>query len=40
MGCGCLGLIAITACLALFVLDYLKMLPPVFYEPLRWVGLF
>ncbi len=40
MGCGCLVLLAITACLGIFVLDYLKMLPNVFYEPLRWLGLF
>jgi predicted component of type VI protein secretion system len=40
MGCGCLALLAITACLGVVVLDYLKLLPDVFYEPLRWVGLF
>jgi hypothetical protein len=21
-----------------FVLDYLALLPPIFYEPLRWLG--
>jgi hypothetical protein len=39
-GCGCLVLVAIVACLGVFVLDYLKLLPPIFYEPLRWLGLF
>jgi predicted component of type VI protein secretion system len=39
VGCGCLILLVIVACGALFVLDYLRMLPPIFYEPLRWLGL-
>jgi hypothetical protein len=39
-GCGCLILLIALACVALFVLDYLQMLPPVFYEPLRWLGFF
>ncbi len=42
IGCGCgtvIGLIVL-AIVALFVLDYFHMLPPVFYEPLRWLGLF
>lgn len=39
LGCGCLILLLIAACGAVFVLDYLRMLPPIFYEPLRWLGL-
>ena len=39
VGCGCLILLVIVACGAVFVLDYLRMLPPIFYEPLRWLGL-
>jgi predicted component of type VI protein secretion system len=39
VGCGCLILLVIAACGAVFVLDYLRMLPPIFYEPLRWLGL-
>lgn len=37
-GCGCLVLLVIAACAAVFVLDYLTLLPTVFYEPLRWLG--
>lgn len=32
-------LIVVVACLTVVVLDYLRLLPPVFYEPLRWLGL-
>lgn len=39
-GCGCLVLLVVLACVGVFVLDYLQMLPPVFYEPLRWLGFF
>jgi pSer/pThr/pTyr-binding forkhead associated (FHA) protein len=39
IGCGCLVLLTILACVAVFALDYLRMLPPIFYEPLRWLGL-
>jgi predicted component of type VI protein secretion system len=35
---GCLALLIIAACVAVFVLDYLKLLPAIFYEPLRWLG--
>jgi hypothetical protein len=38
VGCGCLVLLAIAACAAVFVLDYLRLLPDFFYEPLRWLG--
>ena len=39
IGCGCLMLLVAAACASVFVLDYLRMLPPIFYEPLRWLGL-
>jgi pSer/pThr/pTyr-binding forkhead associated (FHA) protein len=39
VGCGCLVLLVIAACMAVFVLDYVELLPAVFYEPLRWLGL-
>ncbi len=39
IGCGCLLLLIILACVGVFVLDYLELLPPIFYEPLRWLGL-
>jgi len=35
---GCLVLLVIAACVAVFMLDYLKLLPAIFYEPLRWLG--
>jgi hypothetical protein len=35
---GCLALLIVAACVAVFVLDYLKLLPAIFYEPLRWLG--
>jgi len=38
-GCGCLVLLIIFACVAVFVLDYFEMLPPIFYQPLYWLGL-
>jgi len=40
VGCGCLVLLVIAACVGVFVLDYLGLLPPIFYEPLRWLGFF
>jgi len=39
MGCGCLVLLVVLACIGVFVLDYLEMLPPIFYQPLFWLGL-
>jgi pSer/pThr/pTyr-binding forkhead associated (FHA) protein len=39
IGCGCLVLLVVLACVAVFVLDYFQMLPSIFYEPLRWLGL-
>lgn len=39
LGCGCLMLLAVAACLLVFILDYLRLLPAFFYEPLRWLGL-
>jgi predicted component of type VI protein secretion system len=39
VGCGCLVLLLAVACLGVVVLDYFKMLPDIFYEPLRWLGL-
>lgn len=40
VGCAIVALlIVVVACLTIVALDYLKMLPPVFYEPLRWLGL-
>lgn len=39
MGCGCLVLLIIVACVGIFALDYLGMLPPIFYRPLFWLGL-
>lgn len=32
-------LVVVMACIAIWVLDYLRLLPPIFYEPLRWLGL-
>jgi predicted component of type VI protein secretion system len=40
VGCGVLILLVIVACVAVFALDYLGVLPPVLYEPLRWLGIF
>lgn len=38
--CGCLALLLmIAACAGMFALDYIGLLPPIFYEPLRWLGL-
>ena len=39
VGCVFLVLLAVVACVGAFVLDYLGLLPAVFYEPLRWLGL-
>lgn len=38
LGCGCLAILIVTACVGVFVLDYLRLLPSIFYEPLRWLG--
>jgi len=40
IGCAVLLLVTLMACVGVFVLDYLQVLPPVFYEPLRWLGFF
>lgn len=39
VGCGCVVLLVVIAVVGVFLLDYLRLLPPVFYEPLRWLGL-
>jgi predicted component of type VI protein secretion system len=39
VGCAVLVLLALMACVGVFILDYLAILPPIFYEPLRWMGL-
>ncbi len=40
VGCAVVAvLVVIVACVGVFVLDYLRLLPPIFYEPLRWLGL-
>lgn len=39
MGCGCLVLLIVLACVGVFVLDYFELLPPIFYRPLFWLGL-
>lgn len=39
IGCGCLVLLCLTACVALFILDYLRLLPDFFYQPFFWLGL-
>lgn len=38
VGCGCLVLLLIAACIIVFALDHLELLPAFFYEPLRWLG--
>jgi predicted component of type VI protein secretion system len=39
LGIGCAVLLLVVACTAVFVLDYFRLLPTFFYEPLRWLGL-
>ncbi len=39
IGCGLVVLLTLLACGGMFILDYLRLLPPIFYEPLRWLGL-
>jgi predicted component of type VI protein secretion system len=39
VGCGLVMLGAIVACLGVFALDYFGLLPSIFYEPLRWLGI-
>ncbi len=39
LGAGCLVLVLVAACAAVFLLDYFRLLPAVFYEPFRWLGL-
>jgi predicted component of type VI protein secretion system len=38
-GCVLVVLLVVVACAVVFVLDYLKLLPAIFYEPLRWLGI-
>jgi predicted component of type VI protein secretion system len=38
-GCVLLVLLVVVACAVVFVLDYLGLLPVIFYEPLRWLGI-
>jgi len=38
IGCGCLVLLVVGACVAVFLLDYLRLLPTIFYEPFRLLG--
>lgn len=38
IGCAVVVLLVLLACVGLVVLDYLRLLPPIFYEPLRWLG--
>lgn len=39
VGCGCLVVLVIVACVGVFLLDYLNRLPDFFYLPLQWLGL-
>jgi hypothetical protein len=39
VGCVLVVLLVVGACAVVFVLDYLKLLPAIFYEPLRWLGI-
>ena len=39
VGCVCLVLLCVVACVGVFVLDHLELLPAIFYEPLRWLGI-
>jgi len=39
VGCGCLVLLLLAACITMFILDYFRVLPTFFYEPLRWLRL-
>ena len=39
VGCAVVVILLVLACVGLVVLDYLRLLPPIFYEPLRWLGL-
>ena len=39
IGVGCLVILIVMACVGMFVLDYFRLLPAIFYEPLRWLGL-
>ena len=38
VGCVCLVLLVVVACVGVFILDYFELLPAMFYEPLRWLG--
>jgi pSer/pThr/pTyr-binding forkhead associated (FHA) protein len=39
LGCGCLVMVFVFACVAVLVLDQLSLLPAFFYQPLFWLGL-
>ncbi|MEA3374897.1 MAG: FHA domain-containing protein [Chloroflexota bacterium] len=39
VGIGCFVLLLVVACAAVFLLDALRLLPAIFYEPFRWLGL-
>jgi hypothetical protein len=40
IGCAVVVLAAAVACAAVFALDYFGMLPPIIYEPFKWLGIF
>jgi pSer/pThr/pTyr-binding forkhead associated (FHA) protein len=39
IGCGVVVLLLVLACIAVFVLDQLDVLPDIFYQPLFWLGI-
>jgi predicted component of type VI protein secretion system len=39
LGAGCIILLLVVACSTVLILGYLGLLPSLFYEPLRWLGL-
>jgi len=39
VGCAVVVVLVVLACVGVVVLDYLRLLPPIFYMPLRWLGL-
>ncbi|HID89898.1 MAG TPA: FHA domain-containing protein [Anaerolineae bacterium] len=38
IGCAVAVILIVVACVGIVVLDHLRLLPPIFYEPLRWLG--
>ena len=38
IGCAVAVILIVVACVGTVVLDHLRLLPPIFYEPLRWLG--